>query len=244
MRFALGFFNLRSTLKCVLVLGILGSHWMSAANTSVSGTVVDDSGRAVPGARVLISYPPSVKAPVTAPPVVTGALAATITADAHGAFHADGLIPGQYIACASATSPGYLDPCHWSTSAPSFTVADGQTASGLKIVMTKGAVVRVHIDDQHQFLKAAAGPVDLDFEVHVVTNKGFHYSVPIQSSTAVGRDLAITVPFDTPVNLRVLSAHFTVKDQSGKSFAAQGFTVNTPAGTTPGIIGLTVSGKK
>jgi hypothetical protein len=78
----------------------------------------------------------------------------------------------------------------------------------------------------------------------VVTSKGLHYSASIQSSTAVGRDHAITIPFDSPVSLRVLSAHFTVNDQSGKSFASAGTTVSVPTGATPAAIGLTVTGKK
>jgi len=73
MRCTLAFwFNFKSTQSCVLAFGILGAHWMLATNTSVTGTVADDSGHAVPGARILISYAPSVKAPVTALPVITG----------------------------------------------------------------------------------------------------------------------------------------------------------------------------
>ena len=228
----------------LLALGILCSHCLLAANTGVTGSVVDDSGHPVAGARVLISYAPSVKAPIPAPPVITGSLAAMVTSDASGAFHADGLAPDQYVACAETSTPGYLDPCHWSTSAPAFAVSAGQTTSGVKIVMVKGSVLRVHVDDPQQLLKPVAGPVDLDFEVHVVTSKGVHYSAPIQSSTAVGRDHVITIPFDSPVSLRVLSAHFTVNDQSGKSFASSGATVSVPTGATPAAIGFTVTGKK
>ncbi len=110
--------------------------------------------------------------------------------------------------------------------------------------MAKGSVLHVHVDDPQQLLKPVTGTIDLDFQIHVVTPKGLHYSAPLQSSTAVARDHAITIPFGTPVNLRVLSAHYTVNDQSGKSFAAQGTTINAPAGTTPGVVMLTVTGKK
>jgi len=215
-----------------------------AANNSVTGSVVDDSGHSIAGARVLISYAPSIKPPAAAPPVITGPLAAMVTADNNGAFLASGLAPGQYIACAETTGPGYLDPCHWAAAAPGFSVNAGTTTSGVKIVMAKGAVLRVHIDDPQKLLKAAAGPVDLDFEIHVVTAKGFHYSAPIQSSTAVGRDHAITIPFDIPLNLRVLSAHLAVNDQSGNPMQPAGMTVNLPGGSTPPVIGLTIAGRK
>jgi len=167
-----------------------------------------------------------------------------VTADASGAFHVDTLAPGQYIACAETTTPGFLDPCHWSASAPVFTVTAGQTTSGVKIVMAKGSVLRVHVDDPQQFLKPVTGTVDLDFQIHIVTNKGLHYSAPVQSSTAAARDHAITIPFDTPVSVVVLSPHYTVNDQTGKSLGAQGAAVNAPAGTTPAPVALTVTGKK
>jgi hypothetical protein len=228
----------------MVTVGALSAYCLLAANTSVTGSVVDDSGHSVAGSRVLISYAPSIKSTVSAPPVITGSLAAMVTADATGTFHADGLAPGQYIACAETLTPGYLDPCHWSASAPAFTVSAGQTTPGVKIVMAKGSVLRVHVDDPQQLLKPVAGPVDLDFEIHVVTSKGVRYSIPIQSSTALGRDHAITIPFDTSVSVRVLAAHLAVNDQSGKLFAALGTSVNVQTGTAPSVIGLTVTGKK
>jgi hypothetical protein len=228
----------------LLALGILGAHCLLAATASVTGSIVDDGGRPVAGARVLISYAPATKSPVPAPPMITGPLATMVAADASGVFHADGLAPGQYIGCAETLTPGYLDPCHWSATAPNFTVSAGQTTSGVKIIMAKGSVLRVHVADPQQLLKAVAGPVDLDLEIHIVTSKGIHYSAPIQSSTALGRDHAITVPFDTSVSLRILSAHLAVTDESGKSFAPLGTTVNVPAATGPAVIQLTVTGKK
>jgi hypothetical protein len=231
----------------VVAVAILATHCLlgaSASSASLTGSVVDDSGHPVAGARVLISHAPSVKPPVAAPPVITGPLAAMVTADANGAFHADGLAPDQYIACAETSAPGLLDPCHWSTSAPSFTVSAGQTVSGMEIVMKRGTVLQIHVDDPQQLLKSVTGPVDFDLEIHVVTGKGLHYSAPIQSSTATGRDHAIAIPFDTSLSLRVLSAHLTVNDQSGELFPALGAAVNVPAGTTPAVMGLTVTGKK
>jgi len=223
--------------------GVLSAHCMVAA-TGITGTVVDDAGRAIAGARVLINHGPSVKPPVAAPPVITGPLAATVVGDASGSFRADNLPPGQYIACAQATAPGFLDPCHWSATAPSFALSAGQTISGIKIVMPRGAVLRIHVDDPQQLLKPASGPVDLDFAIHIVTSKGLHYSAPVQSSTPGGRDHAITIPFDTPVSLRAMSARLVVNDRSGKALAPAGTTVNVPSGTTSAAIGFTISGKK
>ena len=213
-----------------------------AANGSLTGLVTDDSGKPIANARVLISYAAPIMPHVTAPPVITGALAATAATDASGKFYADNLAPGQYVVCAETTTPGYLDPCHWGIAAPIFTVTAGEAISGLRIVTPKGAVLRVHIDDPHQLLNSAIDTVDLDLEIHVVNGKGLHYSAPLQSRNSTGRDHAITIPFSTPVSLRVLSAHLSVADQSGKSFAA--LEINVPTGTAPPAVGLTVTGKK
>lgn len=230
----------------VLALGVLSAHCLLAASGTgnLTGSVVDDSGNPVPGARVLINYAPSIKPPFPAPPVITGPLAATVVPDSSGSFRVANLPPGDYIACAETTASGFLDPCHWSTSASSFTVSAGQTTAGVKIVMAKGPVLWVQVNDPQQLLKPVTGPVDLNFEIHVVTGKGIHYSAPIQSSNATGRSHAITVPFGTAVSLRVLTAHLTVSDQSGQPFAALGTAVNVPAGTTPAITVLTITGTK
>jgi hypothetical protein len=229
-----------------MALGTLGACCLWAADGNgggLTGSVVDDSGQPV-SARVLISHAPTGTPPVSAPPVITGPLAAMVSTDVRGSFHAEGLGPGQYIACAEAPAPGLLDPCHWAAAAPTFTVSAGQTTSGVKIVMAKGSVLQIHVNDPLQLLGPVSTPVDLSFEIHVVTNKGLHYSAPIQSSTATGRDHAITIPFGAAVTLRVLSARLAVSDQSGNPFPQLGTAINLPSGTPPPIVELSVTGKK
>ncbi len=232
----------------LVILTCLSCHCLLAAEAngggSLTGSVVDDNGRPVPGARVLISQTPSVKHSIKAPPVVTGPLAATVTSDSDGNFRASGLAPAQYILCAKAPNPGLLDPCHWSTSAPTVTVSAAQPTSGVKITMPKGAILQVHIDDPQRLLKPVATGADSDLAVHIVTAKGIHYSAPILSNNGVGREHKITVPFDTAVNLRVLSSRLNVNEQSGKLVALTGAAVNVPAGTTPSVVNFTVTGKK
>jgi hypothetical protein len=98
----------------VVALAALSTHFLLAANGNsnggLKGSVVDDSGHPVAGARVLVSYAPSIKAPISAPPVITGPLAVAVSADASGLFQVDTIGAGQYIACAETLTPGYLDP--------------------------------------------------------------------------------------------------------------------------------------
>jgi len=236
----------RSWLAAIGVLGLFCSSATAGAGAgAVSGLVLDDSGRPVAAARVLIAHAAVAGAPaLPAPPVVTGALATVLVADTTGSFHAAGLAAGQYVACAENTSQGLLDPCHWAASAPSFTVTSGQTTAGVDVVMAKGAVVRVHVNDPLTLLSQVSGPVDLNLEIHLVTTRGLHYTAFIQSSTASGRDYAITVPFAAALTLRVLSAHLIVNDQSGTAVSPAGTVVNVPVGSTPAVMELTVAGSK
>ena len=211
----------------------------------VLGSVLDDTGKPIPGAHVLIAAALPATAPhFAAPPVITGPLATTATADSTGAFTIPTLPAGQYIACAEATTPGLLDPCDWATSAPTFTVTAGKTTTGVNITMARGAVIPIHIDDPQSLLKPVTGPIDFDLQIHAVTTKGHHYNANIQASTATGRDHAVTVPYGTAVRIQVLTGHFVVNDESGKPVLAAGASVSTPSGASAATISYVVAGKK
>jgi len=184
---------------------------------SLAGTVVDDTGASVGGARVTISFalPQNVPHPA-APPVVTGPLAATAVADARGLFSIPSLPPGEYVACAEATAPGLLNPCHWATAAPVFGITPGKETTGVKITLARGATLPVSISDPKSLLTPAKGDTDLNLQVHIVTAKGVHHNVPIQSSTGLARNHVATVPFGTAVTVQILAANLTVNDQTGK----------------------------
>jgi hypothetical protein len=219
--------------------------WAASTTGTLQGSVTDDSGGTVANAHVLISYAPPAGAPhPSTGPTITGAIAARAEADSSGEFSASGLPPGQYIACAEISPPRLLNPCSWTTSAPTFTVNAGQTTQGVKIVMAKGAVLPIHVNDPMGLLKAVTGAVDFDLEIHVVTPNGAHHGVPIQAQTSSGRDYAIAIPFGAGVAVRILSAHYVVTDQSGNAVAPAGASVAVPAGTMPQQILYTITGQK
>jgi hypothetical protein len=228
--------------------GLLTIHSWAATTTitgTASGSVADDSGNPIAGARVFInSALPATSPHFAAPPVITGKQVAMVASDSTGAFTVGNLPPGQYIACAEAPTQGLLDPCLWAASAPTFTVTAGQAAAPVNIVLTRGAVLPIHIADPMALLTPVAGPVDFNLQVHIVTSKGLHYMARIQSSTAGSRNLAMTIPFGTPVTVLVQSAHLTVNDsQPGAPAAALGTSVTIPAGTSPATIDYVVAGQ-
>ena len=219
--------------------------WASTVNGRIQGKVVDDTGRPVGGARVVIARALPPDAPhVAAPPVITGPQAATATTDASGSFRIDAVRAGAYVACAQTLAQGLLDPCHWATAAPQFTVVAGQTLTGVKVTMARGAVISIHVNDPQSLLKPTAGPIDFDCQFHIVTAKGLHYIARIQASAAGGRDHAITVPFGAPVNLQAISPHLILEDQSGKTLPTAATAVSIPAAANPAAIVYTVTGTK
>src|SRR6266496_1974453 len=73
-----------------------------AQTGSVSGSVLDDAGKAKPGVWVTAVR-------TTVPPA-----RATAATNQNGAFLLPGLPPGAYRICAQVPGGGYLDPCEWS----------------------------------------------------------------------------------------------------------------------------------
>jgi hypothetical protein len=212
---------------------------------SVSGTVVDDSGKPVVGARIFISQALPASAPrPAAPPVITGPHVITTMTDYRGMFMTGHLLAGDYIACAQAPAQAVLDPCHWAASAPEFTVTAGSTTAGVKITMAKGAIVPIHLNDPQQLLASVSAAAEPDVMFHIVTAKGHHYPAIIVAQSATSRDHAVTVPFGTPLTLQVFSQHLVIGDETGQPAAAAGKNISVAAGSAAESFTFTVSGRK
>jgi hypothetical protein len=163
--------------------------------------------------------------------------------DGKGQFAAF-LPPGSYVACADTRTAGLLNPCHFATSAPTFTIAKGEILAGVKVVMAKGAVLPIHINDPQGLLAAPTGAIAPDCRVQVVTAKGYRYEAAITAHTATGRDHTITVPFGATFTVQVISPHLAVNDDTGKAAPSVGKSVAAPAAGNPGTMTFTVSGVK
>jgi hypothetical protein len=213
-------------------------------NGQAKGSVVDDAGKPVAYARVFVSQAlPANAAHPTPPPVITGPQVSSAMTGPTGQFSAF-LPPGNYVACAETTTPGFLDPCHFGSDAPTFSVAKGQILTGVKLVMAKGAVVPIHIADPNGLLATPSGVIAPDCRVEVVTAKGYRYEAPITAHDATSRDHAITLPFGAAVTVQVISPHLTVTDSTGKPVSSAGASTVIPSGGSPGTFNFTVSGTK
>jgi len=165
--------------------------------------------------------------------------------DPAGAFTIPSLPPGNYVACAQPGTPGLLDPCHWGTSVPTFTVTAGQTTPGVRITLAQGAVIPIHINDPQQLLKPILGSrIDPGCRIHLVTAKGMHYEAPIVAQSAGGRDHSVTVPFGTPYSLQVMCPKLNLNDATGAPVVSASAGAPIPVGSTVSTAVFTVTGAK
>ena len=154
------------------------------------------------------------------------------------------LPPGNYVACAQSAAQGDLDPCHWATAAPTFTVSKSEVVSGIKIAMAAGAVLTIQINDPNQLLAPVSGPTSPDCRVQVVTSKGHRYEAIIANATSTSRSHVITVPFGATYSLQVISPKLAVNNSSGAPVEAAGASVTAPASGNPPAVTFAVSGVK
>ena len=212
----------------------------------VFGTVVDDSGTPVIHARIFIAHAlPASAAHVAAPPVVTGPPVTTTMTDSKGEFGSTSLPAGDFVACAQLPTAAVLDPCHWGTSAPVFSIQAGKSTTGVRIVMARGAVLPIHIDDPYQLLTPAKGAIDPNCRFFVVTAKGYRYDAVIVAQGGNSRDHTITLPFGATLNLQVFSPHLVIEDgATGQPTASAGKTVATAPAGNAAQLNYTVTGTK
>jgi hypothetical protein len=241
-------FGKSNHLTRLVTLALLLTTAISAAvvSGSVTGMVVDDTGKPVVRARVFIQagFPPGLAKQPAGPPVLTGPNVVTTMSDNKGAFSVGHLLTGHYVACAHPATQGLLNPCHWSATAPEFTIVAGKPAPAVKITLTKGAVLPIHVDDPQQLLAPVKGIMAGDLQFHIVTAKGTHHLAYIVATNKTSRDHSITVPFGTPVTVQVYSPHLVVNDSTGKPAAAAGISVGVPTAASPATLTYTVTGTK
>ena len=215
----------------------------ATTNGSLSGQVSDDTGKPIPGARVTLSRALPSSGNPSGPPTITGPRVAAVFADSRGIFSVTTIQAGSYIACAQAPIEGFLDPCHWSSTAPHLTVVAGQRLNGLQVTLARGAIIPIHVNDPQGLLAPASRAFDRNCEFHIVTPRGLHYSARIQDSSPSGRNHAITVPFGSSFTLQVIAAHFVLADTAGKAANAPA-TITSSLGASIAPMIYTVVGRK
>ena len=123
----------------------------AADNSSgVYGRLVDESGASIIGARVVLRRVGGAKLAVPFDPF-------SRVTETGGLFRFTKIPSGIYQMCPSVAGSSFVDPCEWFDNPPAVALAIGQTNTGVTVVMQRGKMLNVRIDDDDKKLKSNQG---------------------------------------------------------------------------------------
>jgi hypothetical protein len=137
---------------------------------------------------------------------------------------------GDYSLCVSVPAGGFLDPCR-SGPPVRFKVVQGRVSAPAPIRLQRGAVLRFRVNDPQRLLPPATGVSLSRLIVGVRTESGEFQPAVVVNEDASGRDLLLTVPFNTPLKVWIFSRHVRVNDELGRAVDTAG--ANLPLRVTP-----------
>ena len=210
---------LRFLIYLVVCLSARGPAVAQTASAGIQGTVTArDTGAPLAGVLVI--------AGATSNPSATQSTKSA----ADGTFQIENLPAGAYSLCVKAASDGYLDPCEWGQSPPAVTLAVGQNSTVNAVAASPGAVLKIRIQDTAQLLlqKGKNGSLP-DLLVGVFGPKGIFYSAHVANRDTTGLNMQLTVPFDTPLSLQVISKALQLSDNTGTALPSAGATASFQA---------------
>lgn len=173
---------------------------------------------------------------------------ASITAAKDGSFTLTQLPAGTYNICVYSGDGDYIDPCGWSLTPPSVSVAANQQLKGLKYSLVPGVRVKTRIDDPTGNLQKKttdAGPQHV--LVGVFSPKGVLIPMPVTKSNPSGVDYELVIPVATAVKLTLFSKGVNLEDDKKQAVPATGLTRDITQSTVPAAspsFTFTVTGRK
>jgi hypothetical protein len=226
---------LRGVLFGILLFGACHQELLAQSPGSVAGTVVGDDGTMLAA---------SVTAIRTGQPPASG----RAIAGPDGAFTIANLPAGTYSLCASVKGRGYLDPCTWSPVAPTVQVGPGQTVTGFRLIVKKGAIVQVRLNDAAGALSAVAAPNQAapHVLVGILTARRLFEPLVLTGKDPTGRTHEGTIPLNTPVHLHISGKGVEITDAAGVKLDPKGSSVTLQQATSavPQILTFNVTGAK
>jgi hypothetical protein len=125
------------------------------------------------------------------------------------------------------------------------TMSAAQPLSNVTIVLKKGAVVPVRVDDPGQLLTQHEGKMRGAHLLMGISNDASSFApAVVVSKDPNGRDHQIIIPFNTAVKIVVYSSFFQLSDAAGMPLpkTAVNIPVLVPRGQQPTTIKLSVIG--
>jgi hypothetical protein len=244
-RFGLNFKGVNMTRMWIAFFAF--ALFLPAQNTGTIAGTLNSSGGPVGGAFISAYLQASGTSGKFGP--VFNALTGT-----DGSFAMNGLPTGKYLLCAEKASAALLNPCLWSATSNTVTVAGGASAS-VALTAETGVSMTIRVSDPNGLL--ASNPSLNDILINAKTTSGRNVLAALASKDSSGQTMTVLVPQSAAINLGVYSSNLSLTDNQGDSFTTPNVavTVSVPTGVTAAPAGatgnaataaltLTIQGKK
>lgn len=182
----------------------------AAQSGSISGTVVDDTGKALGGIPVAYNFirPAGSRAPLPVTP-------SSVVSNANGGFTIQGVPAGLYHLCGLASAPGQISSCSRGLPPLNVSVAAGGEASGVKVVIGCGTAVYINATDTAGHI-ASGKP----FRLVAMADGGTFQIARLASQSGSQLQYVVTIPTDR-VSRLIVDTDLAVYDQSGAAVAVR-----------------------
>ena len=214
-----------------------------SGTAQMKGTVVDESGKPIPGARIVYTRKPH---------TLMGSdgrnrnspgewqFTSQVTSDASGNYQILQLPAGDYEWCVDA--PGYLATCEWTGWRRSSLLA-GQVFDSGAVRLMKAVTVNIRVNDPF-LLVPSTSSIASPLAIGVRDQWGrFH---PAHRATNNGNShvFQVDVPYATPLKVRLHSWRFLLADSSGGEVDHWGteFPFQVAVGASPPSYVFAISG--
>lgn len=213
------------TQRTIIAVSFMIAWGVTLAQTSrvvgsITGTVVNEAGTPMPGAKVLYGKLSEYTRDRNGRPVLSASgFGKAVTSGSSGRFVLAGLPGGRYEICAYGSQPNQVGSCDWS-GVGVVQLAAGQSVQNIIRTIYEGTVVTVRAADPNR--KAAIpdskGKVARErrFSIGLTAESGFYRGAERVSDTATEHVFRITIPKRQSMRL-FIDSELKVADSAGNN---------------------------
>ena len=204
---------------------------------SISGSVTGEDGSRVTTGVIIAHLVSGSRNPKNIAPARGQPISPT------GAFQISPLLPGTYRICVQVPGTAWLNPCEWGLRPSTVTVSSTQLEAVVPVVLKKGALVPIRIDDASQLLTQHEGTTPgAHLLLGVINDMQALHLARLVSQDTNGRNHEILIPFGASLKLVATSAFFKLAGTTGLALKSS-IPLFVAAGQQPLAITVVVTGR-